>query len=110
MGQKPPAPFGSGADSNAPKSSGHPSAAKTPREHDDRVRLDASQNLAALPIVLGTFVVLQPGATEKIHEFAQWRPSHHVESCFGSGQHEGLQTRQSQCHIPQPVRSEDRHL
>jgi hypothetical protein len=72
--------------------------------------MDALQDLAALPIVLGTFVVLQLGTTEKIHEFAQRRTPHHVKSCFGSGQHKGLQTWESQCHIPQPIGREDRHL
>ena len=72
--------------------------------------MDAPQNLAALPIVLGTFVVLQPGATEKTHKFAQRRTPHHVESCFGSGQYKGLQTWESQCHIPQPIWREDRDL
>ena len=110
MGQKPFASFGSGANSHTPKPTGHPSAAKTSREHDDRVRMDTSQDLAALPIVLGTVVVLQPGATEKIHEFAQRRPPHHVKSCFGSGQHEGPKTWESQCHIPQPVGCQDRNL
>ena len=72
--------------------------------------MDAPKGLAAVPIVLGTFVVLQLGGIEKLQEFAQRRPAYHVESCLGSGQHEGLQTRESQCHISQPVGSEDRNL
>ena len=110
MGQQPTTTFASGSNPNVSLTSRDPSAAKASCEQNDGVRIDASQDLTAFRIARLTFMVFQACGFEEIQYLSERSAGEHMEGGLGSGQQKALQTRKSQCHVPEPVGRQDRNL